>query len=184
MAAKRQSAALSCHSTTPTSVARRVGAEVQVVDDGLILTFRIEAQIDSLLVPDSVQPQIAHGLWQHTCLEAFVQVAGSKPYQEYNLSPSGEWVVYSFSDYRVPAAVGDERLAPAIRVTRGVDWLQLEADVRLGVLLGDAAKSPLRLGLSAVVEERDGTISYWSLVHPSDYADFHHSDAFALELTP
>jgi hypothetical protein len=41
---------------------------------------------------------------------------------------------------------------------------------------------PLRLGLSAVIEENDGTISYWALKHLPGKPDFHHPDSFALEL--
>ena len=38
------------------------------------------------------------------------------------------------------------------------------------------------LGLSAVIEEHDGTLSYWALRHAPGKPDFHHRDAFALEL--
>jgi hypothetical protein len=41
-----------------------------------------------------------------------------------------------------------------------------------------------RLGLSAVIEETSGRISYWALAHPPGKADFHHSDCFAHELPP
>jgi len=33
-----------------------------------------------------------------------------------------------------------------------------------------------------VVEELDGSHSYWALRHPPGKPDFHHSDAFALEI--
>ena len=36
---------------------------------------------------------------------------------------------------------------------------------------------------TAVIEEADGTKSYWALAHPSDKPDFHHPDSFALDLT-
>ena len=42
--------------------------------------------------------------------------------------------------------------------------------------------APLRLGLSAVIEETDGTKSYWALAHPPGKPDFHHKDCFALTL--
>jgi hypothetical protein len=38
------------------------------------------------------------------------------------------------------------------------------------------------LGLSAVIEEANGRLSYWALAHPPGKPDFHHSDCFALEL--
>jgi hypothetical protein len=43
---------------------------------------------------------------------------------------------------------------------------------------------PLFLGLSTVIEDDTGTLSYWALKHPSGKPDFHHPDAFALEITP
>jgi hypothetical protein len=39
-----------------------------------------------------------------------------------------------------------------------------------------------KLGLSAVIEEKDGTLSYWALAHPPGRADFHDPACFALEL--
>ena len=40
----------------------------------------------------------------------------------------------------------------------------------------------IALGLSAVIEEADGNVSYWALAHPPGKPDFHHSDCLALEL--
>jgi hypothetical protein len=40
----------------------------------------------------------------------------------------------------------------------------------------------LRVGLSAVIEANDGTLSYWALKHPAAKPDFHHPDSFVLEL--
>ena len=40
-----------------------------------------------------------------------------------------------------------------------------------------------QLGLSAVLEEKDGTKSYWALAHPpGDKPDFHDPDCFAAQL--
>ena len=38
--------------------------------------------------------------------------------------------------------------------------------------------------LSAVIEEADGTKSYWALAHAPGKPDFHHADGFALEMPP
>lgn len=44
--------------------------------------------------------------------------------------------------------------------------------------------SQLHIALSAVIEEVDGTKSYWALRHPPGPPDFHHPDCFALTLGP
>lgn len=36
--------------------------------------------------------------------------------------------------------------------------------------------------ITAVIEEADGTKSYWALAHPVEKPDFHHPDGFVLEL--
>ena len=43
-----------------------------------------------------------------------------------------------------------------------------------------AADIAAGLGLSAILEEEDGTISYWALAHPPGRPDFHHPDCLAL----
>ena len=50
------------------------------------------------------------------------------------------------------------------------------------VLLDTAAlpAKPWNIGLSAILEEDDGTISYWALAHGSGRPDFHHPDGFTL----
>lgn len=40
----------------------------------------------------------------------------------------------------------------------------------------------VRLGLSAVLEGADGSLSYWALHHPSARPDFHNEGGFQLEL--
>jgi hypothetical protein len=39
------------------------------------------------------------------------------------------------------------------------------------------------IGLSAVVEATDGSLSYWALAHAPGRPDFHHAHSFGLELT-
>lgn len=42
--------------------------------------------------------------------------------------------------------------------------------------------SECRLGMSAVIEEQEGTKSYWALAHPPGKPDFHHPACFAITL--
>jgi hypothetical protein len=123
-------------------------------------------------------------LWQHTCFEVFISVEGHSAYHEFNCAPSGEWAAYAFRRYREGAPLADDELAPSIIVRSAGDGLALDAIVRLDRLPTTEPHAPLQLALSAVVEEKDGALSYWALKHPPGKPDFHHPDAFALELLP
>jgi hypothetical protein len=139
--------------------------------------FRLAGPVASLALPTRATPARRDNLWQHTCFEAFVDT--SSGYLEFNLSPSTEWAAYSFTGYRAGMADLDIP-APIIRTSLSAHALQLSAKITF-----PPGVTPLRLGLSAVIEETSGTKSYWALGHPpGDKPDFHHPDCFALELPP
>jgi hypothetical protein len=46
------------------------------------------------------------------------------------------------------------------------------------------AGRPWQLNLSAILEEKDGSRSYWALAHPPGDPDFHDPDCFTLDLPP
>ena len=54
----------------------------------------------------------------------------------------------------------------------------------LAVVPLDAGAAALRLGASAVIETRDGVLSYWALPHPAARPDFHAAGGFTLRLDP
>ena len=37
---------------------------------------------------------------------------------------------------------------------------------------------PLEAGLSVILKEKSGTMTYWAVEHPSEKPDFHHPDSF------
>lgn len=169
---------LSRHPWTPADAVGEIAVRVQRRDMLLTLAFTVDGDVEQLRIPPSCPPRLAHQLWEHTCFEAFIAATGAAEYHELNLAPSGEWAAYVFRSYREIAGI-DETLAPAITVQRGARRLELEAQVALDRLL-PAPRAALRLGLSAVVEARDGTLSYWSVHHPPGKPDFHHADALAV----
>jgi hypothetical protein len=170
------SAALQRHPASPCAALRGIEASVTRAAEGsLRLTYRLEGDLDRVLIPPARAPRMAERLWQHTCCELFIASADGGPYQEFNFSPSGEWAAYRFERYRHGMAL-ETPAEPRIRVQRGAGVLELHAGISLAL-----PSHPL-LGLSAVIEETDGTLSYWALRHTAGKPDFHHRDGFALEL--
>jgi hypothetical protein len=148
----------------------------------LALTYSLKGDITRLRIPPSRNSRRAAGLWQHTCFEVFVSEKGKQPYWEFNFSPSGEWAAYAFKGYRDGGPIEDDGPNPEIVVRSAANSFELEALVRLDRLQTLPPQMPLRLVLSVVIEENDGTLSYWALKHPPGKPDFHHPESFALEL--
>jgi len=170
---------LVCHPQTPSQAIGGVDVVVSWSASGsLSLAFALEADLSRLRIPEPRVSLGTGGLWRHTCFEVFVMAEKGPGYREFNFSPSSEWEAYAFSGYRKGGELGVE-LDPGTVVHRTGDRLELDAEIRRDFLPPGRS---LRLGLSAVLEDADGVLSYWALQHPPGKPDFHHTDAFALQL--
>ena len=176
-------AVLACHPQFYSRAVKGIEARVCWIEAGVLaLTYTLEGDIKRISIPPSRSPRRADDLWQHTCFEAFVSVEGKAEYCEFNFSPSGEWAAYRFRRYRDGAPLDDAELAPKIAARNADDHLDVHATIHLHRLPMILHNTCLRLGLSAVIEEENGRLSYWALKHPPGKPDFHHSDGFALEI--
>lgn len=176
---------LLCHPATPAPVVRAMEASASMrADGGLIIAFRVWGDMARLLIPMMGASERTDLLWEHTCFEAFVASAGDSAYREFNFSPCGQWAAYAFSDYRQRDETLDLFEAPQIASWLFAGRLEIEARLAPGGLPSRAGG--LQIGLAAVIEAADvvdGSHSYWALHHPALRPDFHHRDAFTLELS-
>ena len=166
---------LGLHPDNP-SPATRVGVKLaRIAPDLLGLTYSIFGDLARVAFPAKQASARTDELWRHTCLEAFL--AAEHGYYEFNFSPSSQWAAYRFTGYRA-----DMREAPAY--DPGIKWWldgeagRLSATVRLPMDLTGP------LGLSAIIEDRNGNRSFWALAHPPGDPDFHHPACFAAQLPP
>jgi len=88
----------------------------------------------------------------------------------------------AFTGYREGTSLLDKTLNPQVAVESRDGRLDLYALVDLARLSPPYARGRLRLGLAVIIEEHNGGMSYWALKHAQGKPDFHHRDAFALEL--
>ena len=135
-----------------------------------VLTYRVDGQV---LVPAPAAPVRTDELWKHTCFELFVKPAGGEGYFEFNFAPSTAWAAYRFDAYR--DGMRDQPLdAPVVE--------PVEDRVRVSIDLGGLPEGEWLVAITAVIEEADGTKSYWSAAHPAGKPDFHDPACFALQL--
>ncbi|WP_053068297.1 DOMON-like domain-containing protein [Synechococcus sp. GFB01] len=140
----------------------------------LQLEFELCGLAGVRLPPAGERPRRRDGLWQHTCLEAFIGAVGQTPYWEVNLAPSGDWNVYRLSDYRQGLEVEPCFTELPFTVTRsGAAGLGLTLRLTCPLPRELAAAGALQVGVTAVIEAEDGGLSYWALHHPGPDADFH-----------
>lgn len=142
--------------------------------DALYLCFVIGGKAQ-IVMPKRTTGRRGDQLWRSTCVEAFVQTQGSNSYVELNFAPSLDWATYHFGGYR--DGIREASLTPTLE--------------RLGTVFQariDFSACPAyraigwNVGLSAVIEETDGTKSYWALAHAPGPPDFHNRDCWTARL--
>ena len=138
--------------------------------------FGVSAPASRFVIPEQVEPRRRDDLWKTTCFEVFLRALGEDAYREWNFAPSGDWASYEFSGYRKDMRAAEVDSPPYVRMEDNLTWWALGASIAV------PADSNWELGLSAVLEEKDGSKSYWALAHPGDKPDFHAPGCFAAQL--
>lgn len=147
----------------------------------LAIRYGVQGPRAALTIPASAEgPARRRGLWEETCFELFLAGKDSRCYWEFNLSPSGDWNVYRFDDYREGMREEPAFAALPFRFEIRSDglWLALECFLD-GIVASDQA---LEVALSAVIKHGDGKMTYWALTHPGPFPDFHRRDSFIITL--
>jgi hypothetical protein len=154
-----------------------VALAARLPDGAVTFRYRVTGEIARVRVPAAAPSARTDELWRHTCFEAFLS-CGESRYVELNFAPSSAWAAYRFDGYRSGMRPWLEIDAPQIRFSVQDDALVLEAMLPAVSLPADEA-----VGLSAVVEDVDGDVSYWALAH-SDPArpDFHMAASWTSRL--
>lgn len=146
----------------------------------LRVTYKLTGT-SQIIIPDrAVTATRQYDLWEHTCMELFLQPQGSTSYWEFNLSPAGHWNVFRLPDYR--QNIGEELAYDALpsAISQQADSLEIDLVVELDKII--APEQKLKVGVTSVIEDRDRRLSYWALNHPGKEADFHNRDSFAIDL--
>jgi len=173
---------LICHPGTTCPAVSELQVEIELDHNGnLQLRYQLTGDLTCLYIPAPEQPAAIDGLWEHTCFEAFTTLEGEESYHEFNFSPSGQYAGYAFSHYRIRTQ-WMPTFAPDITCSKSNKIYQLQTMIASTDLPVNMAGKPFQLGLSAVIESHDGSLSYWALHHPSARPDFHCRDGWILSI--
>ncbi len=142
----------------------------------LNLQFDCQGGLNQLLIPQpNREASRCDDLWQSTCFECFVRCPQQNVYWEYNFSPSGDWNIYQFDDYRQgmrTAELSNPQLA----------WQHNAQSAQFNIRCPLPDAGPLLVAICAVLQPMQGEHSYWALRHQGQQPDFHHPSGFIIEL--
>jgi len=159
-----------------------INGQVKREENQLSMRYVVQGEIENLLLrPAFVSAARKDDLWQATCFEFFLAIKDLPGYWEFNMSPSSEWNVYVMDAYRrigFREELSIQQLPFEFKQKDNAFALAISVD--LTPFLHSEQK--IQLGITAILQTKDGTETYWALTHPGTQADFHLRESFVIEL--
>ena len=159
----------------------QITGEIDRVENVLSLHYAVHGEIENILLPASTTPTRKDDLWRATCFEFFIALPGCPEYWEFNMSPSSEWNVYRMDAYR-QVNMREETIICQLpfEFQKDAGGYLLDISVDLNSII--QPKQSLQVGITAIIQTKDESETYWALAHPGIHADFHLRDSFNIEV--
>ena len=162
----------------------QINGQIRRGSKSIDIEYNISDPYFDILWPRPVNPPLREDdLWQHTCFELFLAPWGMSDYWELNFAPSGNWNCYHFKAYRENQR--RERSIYSSKITR-IEIDNLTQRITASIPIVDRiSKHTYSVGISAVIEDKSGTLHYYALTHTdAGKPDFHDKKSFMLTLGP
>ncbi|MGB3760249.1 MAG: DOMON-like domain-containing protein [Rivularia sp. (in: cyanobacteria)] len=164
----------------PTKTDLQITGEISRENNILTVYYRLKGDLEELEIPAVEKlPIRKNELWETTCFEFFLGIKDTPMYWEFNLSPSGDWNIYHFDDYRQSMQLEDKVESLPFNILRDSNAFYLGLEFNLDCL---SIIENLDVSITTVTKNKQGEISYWAQKHCGEEADFHLRDSFSLSL--
>ncbi|MDD4973533.1 MAG: hypothetical protein PHY93_04240 [Bacteriovorax sp.] len=118
-------------------------------------------------------------LWEKTCFELFIKNKNDQ-YIEFNFSPNFEWNCFYFDKKGDVLKEWDDMAMPVTDILLSSEHFLLFVDIKKAFFPKEFfnADSELNAGITSVIKDKSGAMSYWALAHADTRPNFHHFDSF------
>ena len=148
----------------------------------LSIHFALTGNIENLTCSEpSAHPTRKDELWKSTCFEFFIASPNQPEYWEFNISPSGDWNIYHMDTYRRVGFRGETLIQQLpFSVQKETGCISVDATIDLSPII--QTENTIQVGITSIIQTKDGYETYWALTHPNPQADFHLRESFMIEL--
>jgi len=176
----------------PTGSPLNVEAQAKLSGHALHVNFKVMGDTSTLLMTETQRPQqLLRGteLWKHTVFEFFMGPMSDEFYYEWNFSPALEWDFHAFLQYRQKNTIASLANGGILNCTSDKDKNTFILKTTIDLSFSETllwylnTHQPLRLGISAVLENKNFELTHFALKHLGNKPDFHNSKTWTQSLT-
>jgi hypothetical protein len=157
-----------------------IEAEFNHNEESLFASYRIQLGRDFIDHGNGTpRKERCIGLWEKTCFELFIKNEFDQ-YVEFNFSPVFEWNCFYFNKKGDALTEWKEMQRPETDILLSKDHFLLFAVIKKKYFPKEFFdhKAELHAGITTVIKDKAGSLSYWALSHADSRPNFHHFDSF------
>lgn len=157
-----------------------IETEFNLNQESVYISYRIRRGVTLIDLGDPApHKNRVSNLWEKTCFELFIKNKKDQ-YIEFNFSPNFEWNCFYFNKSGDGLKEWEKMPTPAIDILLSSEHFLLFIDIKKENFPKEffKDKSQLSAGITSVIKDKSGSLSYWALTHADTRPNFHHFDSF------
>ena len=159
-----------------------IEAELNVNEESIYISFRIRNNLDLIdLGNGTPNKKRVIKLWEKTCFELFIKNEKDQ-FIEFNFAPNFEWNCFYFDKKGGALAEWEKMPRPESDILLSAEHFFMFVNIRKEFFpegfFNSNKKQILSAGISSVIKEKIGSLSYWAMTHADVQPNFHHFDSF------
>ena len=158
---------------------------------GITIDCELNSTAESLFISYKLQgslPEIDLGvghpkharvikLWEKSCFELFIKTEKNQ-YMEFNFSPDFEWNAFYFEKKGDPLKEFEKMNSVKMDILLSLEVFHLIVEIDKKKFPEGFFQGELTAGVTSVIKNKKGGLSYWALSHADTRPNFHHFDSF------
>lgn len=158
------------------SPAVKLETQLNSQEDAFFVSYKLTGALTSLELGAEPVHERKIKLWEKTCFELFIKNQSGQ-YMEFNFSPVFEWNAFFFNQKGDALKEWEKIKQVKIDILHSLEVFQLIAEIKKADF-PEGFFNHCEAGLTTVLKEKDGRLSYWALSHEDKRPNFHHFDSF------
>jgi len=170
-----------------------LNSSIEFRENLIYLSYSLVGDISSIIIPDTSNIQSSKAdiilnkeetfklgkrkdnLWKSTCFELFLASKTNKKYLELNISPSLDFNIYKFSDYRL--GMKNENNLEILEINRKKEdnYFALNFIIRKKTIFNI---KDIIFNISAIIKYSNDKSMYYAINHDEKKPDFHKKENF------
>lgn len=155
-----------------------INCELNTTSDSVFISYKLQGALSTVDMGTGIPKHTrVMKLWEKTCFELFIKDAKDS-YIEFNFSPDFEWNCFFFEKKGDTLAEYKRMELVKFDILFSNEIVHVIVELQKKMFPDHFFEGKLSAGITSVIKEKNGNLSYWALSHHDTKPNFHDFRSF------